>query len=162
MIEKEYERKSLIDCEKYNLLLNNFTEKFPREDIFQINYYYDTPDFSLLNSGETLRARQIENVLKLQYKYNKTRIDNIRISDEYSEKINELSKIITVNGIETYNIGFMVTERHNFNLENCIVSLDKNYYLGIVDYEIEVETETESDLPDILNEFTFDPDSIGK
>jgi len=162
MLEKEYERKLIIDCEKFNLLLEDFTEKFHREEIFQINYYYDTPDFSIFNSGETLRVRQIDDILKLQYKYNKSRINDVRISDEYSEKINELPKIITVNDIETYNIGFMVTHRHNFNFEDCIVSLDKNYYLGVVDYEIEVEAEKENELPDILKELNFSSDSIGK
>ena len=162
MLEKEYERKLLIDFKKYNLLLIDLSEKIPREDIFQINYYYDTLDFTIFYSGETLRIRQIENNLKLQYKYNKTQINNIRISDEYSEKISELPESIIVNGVETYNIGFMTTERHNFNLENCIISLDKNYYLGVVDYEIEVETEKEDELPDILKNLNFESESIGK
>lgn len=162
MIEKEYERKLNIDWEKYSLLLTDFTKKFRREDVFQINYYYDTPDFAFFHSGETLRIRQIENILKLQYKYNKIRMNDVRISDEYSEKIHDLPKIVIVNGSETHNVGCMITERYNFNSDNCIISLDKNYYLGVIDYELEVETEKESDLPAILREISFEINSIGK
>jgi len=58
--EKEYERKAIVGREKYDMLLAEFTGKYPREDILQINHYYDTPDFALYQSGETLRVRQIE------------------------------------------------------------------------------------------------------
>jgi len=131
--------------------LQYLSEHLKQEKIMQINYYYDTSDFMLFNSRATLRVRQIESMLKLQYKYNKNYSGDIRISEEYSEKISELPKTITVNGVETQNIGFMLTERINFSLENCIISLDKNHYLGVVDFEIEVESEF--DLPDILKNF---------
>ena len=162
MTEKEYERKAVIGREKYDMLLSYFTGRYPREDIFQINYYYDTPDFALYKSGETLRVRQIENGLKLQYKHNKKYSGNMRVSDEYSEKIDELPKTVTIRETETKNIGFMATERRNFDLGDCIVSLDKNYYLGIIDHEIEVESEKEHDLPDILKDLAFALDSPGK
>jgi len=45
--EKEYERKAIVGREKYDMLLAEFTGKYPREDIFQINHYYDTPDFEV-------------------------------------------------------------------------------------------------------------------
>ena len=162
LTEREFERKSVVDCEKYNMWLAEFADRFPCEDIFQINYYYDTADFALFRSDETLRIRQIGNNLKLQYKHNKNHIGNMRISDEYSEKMDELPKSIAINGVETYNIGFMVTQRANFDLGNCVVSLDKNYYLGEIDYEIEVEGENGFDVPEILREVDFQPDSIGK
>ena len=162
MTEKEFERKLIIGSGEYEELSHYLSKHSKQENIMQINYYYDTPDFTLFNASETLRIRQIGDMLKLQYKYNKNYSGDIRISDEYSEKISELPKTITVNGVETQNIGFMLTERINFSLKNCIISLDKNLYLGIVDFEIEVETEKESDLPDILKNLTFNINSSGK
>jgi len=160
--EKEYERKAVIGREKYNKLLAEFTGRYPREDILQINHYYDTPDFALYHSGETLRVRQTGSGLKLQYKHTKTHIDNMRVSDEYSETIGELPKTLTVRGLKTLNIGVMATERRNFDFGDCIVSLDKNYYLGALDYEIEVKAVKEHDLPDVLKGFAFAPGSPGK
>ena len=162
MTEKEYERKAIIGREKYDMLLAEFTGKYPREDIFQINHYYDTPDFALYQSGETLRVRQTESTLKLQYKYNKNYFGDMRVSDEYSETIGELPKTIKINGLKAQNTGVMATERRNFDLGDCTVSLDKNYYLGAIDYEIEVETEKEHDLPDVLDEIGFDAKTNGK
>ena len=162
MTEKEFERKSIFNCEKYNMWLSDFTKKFPREDIFQLNYYYDTHGFALFHCGETLRVRQIGETLKLQYKSNKSYFGEMRVSDEYSEKVDELPKIIAIHGLETYNVGIMATERINFNVGDCVVSLDKNYYLGMIDYEIEVETKKEHDLPVILKNLSFHPDSKGK
>jgi len=162
LTEKEFERKSVVSESDYAALLQELNNDFVCKDVFQINYYYDTTDFALFRSDETLRIRQIGNNLNLQYKHNKRHIDNMRISDEYSEKMDELPKSIAINGVETYNVGFMVTQRANFDLGNGIVSLDKNYYLGVVDYEIEVEGENGFDVPEILREVDFQPDSIGK
>lgn len=162
MLKKEYEKKLIINREKYDTWLADFTDRFPHEDIFQINYYYDTVDFALFHSNETLRARQTGDILKLQHKYNKSRVDNMRISDEYAEQLDILPKSIIVNGIEAHNVGFMATERHNFNLGNCVVSLDKNYYLGKIDYEIEAEAENDFDLPELLADIDFQPDAVGK
>jgi len=162
MIEKEFERKLIIGENDYITLLQDFNKNFIREDILQINYYYDTPDYNIFHSDETVRVRQINDSLKLQYKYNKNYSGDIRISNEYSEKISELPQAIIINGIKVNNIGFMVTERINFKLMDCIISLDKNYYLGMVDYEIEVETTNEINLPDILQKLNFKVDSQGK
>ena len=162
MIKKEFERKLIICENDYITLLQDFNKNFIREDIFQINYYYDTFDFYIFNSDETLRVRQINDNLKLQYKYNKNYSDDIRISDEYSEKISELPQTIIINGIKVYNIGLMITERINFKLINCTVSLDKNYYLGMIDYEIEVESINEINLPNILQKLNFNIESKGK
>ena len=47
----------------------------------------------------------------------------------------------------------MITFRTNFELNNCIISLDKNIYLGIIDYEIEVETSNSfAEIPAWLSE----------
>jgi len=162
VIKKEFEKKLIICENDYIILLQELGKHFEREYILQINYYYDTLDFDIFYSDETLRVRQINDVLKLQYKYNKNYSGDIRISDEYSEKISELPQTILINGIITHNIGLMVTERINFKLLNCVISLDKNYYLGMIDYEIEVETTNEINLPDILQNLNFNIDGKGK
>jgi uncharacterized protein YjbK len=158
---KEIERKQLIAKEKYLDLTEFFTLKCVPDRKLQINYYYDTLDYQLLKENETLRIRQIEDKLKLEYKYNKTAIDNVRVCEEYSKALYELpltikNPLFTDKDDSYRNIGFLITDRTNFDFGEMLVSLDKNYYLGTVDYEIEVETSVFSDLPDFMKELNFD------
>ena len=162
MIEKEFERKLVVEEDDYYALLNYFDKNNLREDILQINYYYDTHDFDVYNSDETIRVRQIKNKLKLQYKYNKNHSGDIRISDESSKEISELPQVIKTDKFETQNIGMMVTERINFIIKECTISLDKNYYLGVIDYEIEVETVKEIDISEIIQDIRFTSDGKSK
>lgn len=154
-IEKEFERKAMINEEVYYCLIETLSPSIKCKKAFQINYYYDTPMFTFMHAGETLRVRQIENELKVQYKYNKSITDNIRTCDEFSAKIYSLPAKIIVNKIETTNIGSLITERTNFHIDKYLISIDKNYYLGLVDFEIEIESEKICDVPLILNNIEF-------
>ena len=71
MIENEI--KMLLNIEKVEKITTLFSEKYvPQKTIIQVNYYYDTKDFSLFNSGESLRIRQKCIGLTLDYKSKKT------------------------------------------------------------------------------------------
>lgn len=116
--------------------------------VLQINYYFDTPDFYLYSLGNTLRIRQKDQQLALQYKYEKQNKGIQRICKEFEMKIPTfLSNIpcydlpgkIIKKDIYFGFVGSMTTERLNYIYKGTVISLDKNYYLGNCDYEIEVE-----------------------
>ena len=142
--------------EQHNLQIDCGNIKIKHKKLYklQINYYFDTEDFELYRKGGTLRVRQIEQTLKIQYKYNKKIVGNTRICDEYSAQTDTLPRALK-NPVTKDNkvykpVGVMVTDRYNFFIEDMTVSLDKNYYLGFIDYELEIETDN---LPDNKTEF---------
>lgn len=49
----------------------------------------------------------------------------------------------------------MVTERVNYILGNNTISLDKNMYLGIIDYEVEIESLKFMRLPEFTSQIIF-------
>lgn len=132
--------------EQYNSILETLADNATSK-VMQINYYYDTEDYMLFKNDETLRIRQIDNCLKLQFKYNKYIENDIRVSKESCEEINILPKKIIANEMFTQYIGFLMTERLIIGFNPYTVFIDKNYYLGKVDYEIEIEAKSISNIP---------------
>jgi len=159
MLEKEY--KAPIDHAVYMRLVAFFQAKriIPIR-VFQVNYYYDTKVFDLFYGGETLRIRQIEDDLKLEYKCRLKNDKGMRYSDEISTEIPMVPAVLDLGIIlpgtsrnePCVYLGNLLTERSNYEYGSCLVSLDKNMYLGKLDYEIEIEFEEESQLAAILRE----------
>ena len=137
----EYEKKIMLDEKRFIEVLNILKSESTPHKRIQINYYYDTPEFELYKKNETLRIRQKENGLQLQYKYGKEYHPKFRKCNEISIPIKNLPFSLNIEKLNTIYMlkGSLVTERTNFYLENAIISLDCNYYLGIVDYELEIE-----------------------
>jgi uncharacterized protein YjbK len=130
------------------------------QSFIQVNYYYDTEKFTCSKNSETIRVRSKEDKLTFERKFGKRIINNTKISSEVIKPIKALPKSIILNNYELNLIGNMVTHRTNFHFEKCIVSLDKNYYLGLIDYEIEVEVEDENTvLPSVIQVFAEEPSS---
>ena len=152
MIEKEIERKYILSEDKYKSIIDLLSSEYKFDKVTQINYYYDTIDFQLFKNDETLRVRQKNDKLKLEYKYGKKIKDSIRTCLEFSKDIGALPKKIhnSKSEDEYFNIGILVTERIDYKILDYIISLDKNYYLGYIDYEIEIESQNDFSLPDIL------------
>jgi uncharacterized protein YjbK len=164
MLSTEYERKQLLSEDKYNLLFATLSKDASCNEVLQINYYFDSSDFILYAKGETLRIRQKSGKLSLERKFNK-RIssDGIRICDEKDMPMSNLPFLIKSDGIEYRYIGDLVTLRKNFEFENSLVSLDINYYLGKVDYEIEIESYKSISVPKSIIEIVkFENRQIGK
>lgn len=122
------------------------------EEILQINYYYDDNNFSLFHKDETLRVRQKANKLTLERKYNKRYApDGERICDENRKIIESLPLKVTIGDNVYFYLGELVTIRKNYIVDQSTVSLDISYYLGNVDYELEVESEKETVLPMLVS-----------
>lgn len=53
---------------------------------------------------------------------------------------------------EYFYIGNLVTVRKNYEIDDNMISLDMNYYLGHIDYELEIESDTEVMVPKMMKE----------
>lgn len=150
----EYEHKQLITLDEYNNLMQKLDRLYACEEILQINYYYDDNNFSLFHKDETLRVRQKADKLTLERKYNKRYAPGgERICDESSKTIESLPSKVTI-GSNVYSyLGALITIRKNYIVAENIISLDVSYYLGKVDYELEVESEKEMVIPTLVYEF---------
>lgn len=143
-MEKEY--KFLLSESTYN----DLQKKYNWDKCYtQINYYYDTKDFDLINNGVTCRIRKKQDSLKLQVK-----LPDIKNSSDYASRqeihyscdgIKDI--ILTPSEVKEYtnqselnSIGSLETDRQVFyDKDDIIVFLDKNIYLDKVDYELEIE-----------------------
>ena len=141
--ETETEYKFLVSkeqFEKYFALLVKKYGKATRK--LQINYYYDTDGNTLNKKDITVRVRQEHDSLKWQIKRHATKCGALFSSDEYCGKLDSLPSIIKLNGIKEDLIlkGSLVTERRTICFgASGMLCFDLNMYLGVIDYEIEVE-----------------------
>ena len=142
MIENEYK---IMLTKKEFFYLKRKLKKCTR--IVQRNYYYDTYNLLLYESDVTLRVREINGNLKLQYK-SKPLIKNKIYTREEKEKTinrvpfqieNDFSEMQTpINNF--YCIGNMLTIRYKEIINGLEICIDENHYLGITDYELELES----------------------
>lgn len=150
-IEKEY--KYLVSAEQYQELLSKCTVKYPLvKRKLQVNYYYDTEDNALNKAKTTVRIRQHHSDMKLQIKRHGELINGLSTSKEYSEKIDTLPSDLKIPDVsDSLQLkGVLITERKTFSFgQNSIICFDGNMYLGICDYEIEIEV-NEADKDEVL------------
>ena len=153
-MEQEFERKALLDRKTYERLLTFFGKTIPGRSYIQKNHYYDTTDLLLSRVGATLRVRENEKGLSLQYKHNQKQAGDIRCAIEDNRKIDAVPAKIggdmlpgTDPALVFLPLGTLTTARTDFRIGNSVVSLDKSDYLGLTDYEIEVETPGALPLP---------------
>lgn len=161
--EMEIEYKSIINYEKYKSLQVKFGD-FAKHvgQYIQKNYFFDTTDFKLNKLGVTLRIREKKDTYQMQVKVqtnkqerftsNEERIITISETDLFNymqvgiNSDNELVKqlILDLNLDEklVFNfIGYVITERIDYKHGEDTISLDKNYYNNLIDFELEWETE---------------------
>ncbi len=124
----------------------------------QVNYYFDTEDLKLFKNGSTLRIRQINDNLKIQYKLDKEYVGLKRICKEYESSIQAFPKVLSLDIFEDLRacqtnykyIGNLITERLDYFYDETIISLDTSYYLGKTDFEIEIEFEDDKKAENVL------------
>ena len=101
----------------------------------------------------TLRVKQKQDVLKLERNFNKCYLhDGVRVCNEYSEPIDNLPMRIVLDENEYFYIGNLVTVGKNYEIDDNMISLDMNYYLGHIDYELKIESDTEVMVPKMIKE----------
>lgn len=147
-LEQEY--KLLIDENTYNRLKKAFDWQ---KSFTQVNYYYMDVNNELLQHDITMRIREKNGIYRLQVKV-PYQNDNINFSrklefeKEISGAISRLSSSyyqqMLPNDIQidyVNKIGHLTTQRMIYNIQGCEIALDKNEYLGVTDYELEIEFE---------------------
>ncbi len=132
----EYEKKISLTEEEYYKLLRLMDEK--KTKIMQTNYYYDSDDLKMNTQGITCRIREKNGKYEATIKaHNQT---NKECSIEKTkETLNEYDDTLFA-GLHLKLQGSLITERVVlYSDSKCELVLDKNVYLGMTDYEMEVE-----------------------
>lgn len=142
-METETEYKFLVSEEQFNKYFEFFVEKYGKAVTkLQVNYYYDTEDNMLNKNDVTVRIRQERGKLKWQVKKHSEKCGALFSSDEYSGSIEELPRFLRVDGVKKELLlkGSLMTERRVINFgAGGNLCFDISMYLGVIDYEIEVE-----------------------
>lgn len=143
--ETEKEFKYAVSAELFQAFLSKCNEEYPFvKHKLQANYYYDTDENALNKLRTTVRIRQQHSDMKLQIKRHKKNKDGLATSDEYSGQIDTLPSTLKIPDVYDVLIlrGVLITERTMFSFgENSTICFDSNMYLGVCDYEIEVEVD---------------------
>ena len=150
----ETELKSIISKEQFDTV----KAMFEWDSVFeQTNSYYTDPAGLLKQHGITFRVRTTNGKNKIQIKRHKSKTKALQVSEESEFDIDSIpelftdDKVFNLTGVNTMAIllGSLKTTRHSFIYSDGVeICLDKSEYLGVVDYEIEIEY-TES-IPDSL------------
>ena len=132
----EYEKKILLTYKEYQMLMAIFNDN--AKSVVQRNYYYDTDDFSMNKQGITCRIREKNGIYTATVK--KHNWNGLDCSFEKSETV--LDEYDT-NAFSDMNVrfqGYLETHRNVLYSDNDLeIVLDRNTYLGIEDYELEIE-----------------------
>lgn len=131
----EYEKKIILTCEEYAVILELFKNASFKT---QINYYFDTEDMLMNKKGITCRIRAKNGTYKATVKNHFAKDKNCSCEVTVSETRNVCTDVFDALGL--FFQGELVTSRTIlFKNEFCEAVLDANTYLGLTDYEIEVE-----------------------
>lgn len=132
----EYELKFLLQKSDYEKLLKIFSNS-DAVTFEQVNYYYDTYDQKLRNKNITARIREKDGKLTGVIKVHSA---GTAYSKETSFLVEGVSNVIFYNGEHLYLQGELYTKRTEINIcDGITMMLDYNKYLGIEDYELELE-----------------------
>lgn len=140
----ETELKAMLTYEQYDKILAAFNWE---QTLTQTNTYYADEDGQLRANHVTFRIRTIDGTHKIQIKKHKKSTDALHICEESEFPINKLCNSFSAEDTEKYTgiavtaqkLGSLTTVRHIFTFGDCEICLDKSEYLGIVDYELELE-----------------------
>lgn len=136
----EFEKKKLLTKEEYDRLLCCVDR--PIEAFWQKNTYFDTDDLKLNSLGITCRIREKDGVYKATIKEHQAEsedcsIENtVYVKNKYDDVFFQKMGVKYQGEIKTFRI---VLWKDN----DIEVVLDKNYYLGWTDYELEIEYKKE-------------------
>ena len=159
-INMEYEARVMITEQEYLKVKNYYlSSNLPYKELVNENYYFDTKDLKLINNHKVLRLRKINNqkyelTLKIQGKDGAIEINHYLTDKEKDDLVKSstisykpiISKLLEI-GVDPKEIRYITdlkTERIEVSLEDGLLVIDKNYYRGLIDYNLEVESCAES------------------
>ena len=165
-INMEYEARVMLTEEQYLLIKEKYEKEHPGyKSSTNINHYFDTEDLYLTNHNMVLRLREVENkqaelTLKIQEENGCVEINHY-LTDEQSKlllenKVFPESEIIKklmeldINIKSLKLVGYLKTERLEFQFNDHLFVIDKNYFKDREDFNLEVESDTENHAKSIL------------
>ena len=149
----EIEAKVLINEDDYNRVLK-FYKKEELQKVTQLNYYIDTDDLLWKQFGIGLRIRQKdffvlnmkaplqEGLLEKKESISEKEFDNFKNNGVFPN--GSIKNLLLMFGVDITKLKIQTTlktERiviENFS-DNEVFAIDKNYYNGLIDYELELE-----------------------
>ena len=132
----EYEKKISLSENEYLRIFHLIGKT--KTNYRQVNYYFDSNDFKMNSQGITCRIREKDGKYKATIKAHKQ--TNRECSIEKTREVLNQYDDSLFSGMHLELQGKLTTERTIlFSDGRCEVVLDKNTYLGITDYEMEVE-----------------------
>lgn len=151
----EIEAKVLLDDKEYEHLL----KKLPlKQHVIQTNWYIDSADRELEHAstrmglrirfvnGEytlTLKAPMAEGLLEKEELLGPSEAEQMIKKDLFPKGgIADFLGTLDVDVKKLKTLAKLETERYYGLVDKCKVSLDKNTYLGKVDYELEVDSDS--------------------
>ena len=142
MIENEF--KLMLTEEQYEKIHSMFQWDKEHE---QTNYYFDTPQLTLVNSHVTCRVRKIDVEFLLQMKLpNGADYSRIELEEKLGAQLPEAMTGECLNALSGRSdmpdvslIGELTTFRSVKSFDGAEIDLDKSSYFGKTDYELEIE-----------------------
>jgi len=134
MIEREL--KILLTKEQYEFIRSHFMRKC--EETHQINHYFDTDDFQMNEIGITCRIREVNGHCTATIKSHSSFIPGESL-EKSKEACDRWDKSLFENLKVSFK-GSLATKRLSKTIsEGLTLFLDESLYLGIRDYELEIE-----------------------
>ena len=138
MNTKEFEKKLLLTETEYAILRELFFRGDDATYSDQVNYYYDTPYQEFHRKGITCRIRQKNGSLKGTIKTHLHDRKDESLEEDFA--VDALPYRFSVSAKTVYLQGSLYTRRFEVELMSGIrMMLDQNWYLGVCDYELEIE-----------------------
>ena len=150
MVKKETEReyKFLLDKKTFDQAKKICEKEYPlakRKETMQVNYYYDNEKLDLRKQGVTLRVRAKNGKLFLQKKEHIKRQEGYSLAIEEEMEIEKLPATLMYKDKEYFLQGSLLTNRASYMVGKDIeIFFDSSFFLGIQDYEIEIEFKKKS------------------
>lgn len=136
----EFEKKFMLSPEEYRILYKAFDAPVHT----QTNFYYDTQELLYNSKGITCRIRAKGNrfiaTIKTHHLHTSACSEErtMAVKDEYDTSLFE--------GMNLLLQGKLQTVRKNVSMpDNVCMALDRNIYLGVEDYELELEYDPQFD-----------------
>ena len=166
-INMEYEARAMVSEKQYLDILQYYskTKKEKRQSV-NFNTYYDYLSLALTDNHIVLRTRSISNkdyelTLKIKGTKGDTEFNRLLTSKEYElmrKKVElpdcQIKYELIQKGIDLSRLTLITdlkTERYEVFYKKYILVIDKNYYRGRVDYNVEVEAGSKKDAIKLLN-----------
>ena len=146
----EYEERVMISENDYKKVIDDLIRNGYKCEGFTIeNIYFDNDEYFITKNGMmlrirnsstgihelTLKVRQVEGVLEI----NETLDKHPQIDAALDNKFKEFKQIIK-----------LVTQRIEIPIDDYLLVIDKNEYLDVTDYDIEVEANSQQRAKEVM------------